>query len=277
MYQSDKPIFFLHIPRTGGTTVDAIFFNNIPQSEIIRVYKDNEYHEHSFHNSDELTKIRYITGHLLLQNYNPLKIYDTEVNVFTFLRNPLDRLISEYTFYKTWPKNHLYKIINEGNISFLDYLISKEKILKYRGKNFMTRCISGKSFISGKHPYAALGSAKRQLEKSFFFFGILEFFNESILLLSDIIKLKNIFFKQHNKLVQGVKKEISENEKAVALELNRADCELYSFARDLFLDRIYDLGHEFNNKLENFKLLNTDYQNNSTLEFDTDQKIQLPK
>ena len=142
-----------------------------------------------------------------------------KVNVFTFLRDPVQRLISEYIFYKTWKNNHLFKIINDNKISFTDYLLSKDRILIYRGKNFMTRCISGRAFISTKHPYTALAIAKRQIEKNFFFFGILERFTESILLLSKILNLQNIFFLHHNKLNNNLKECITDEEKSKVEQL----------------------------------------------------------
>ena len=143
---NNKPLFFLHIPRTGGTTVDAILLKNFNQDSVLKIYNANEYKNNRFYDSDEIKKIKYITGHLLLDKYDPPQIYGQEVSVFTFLRDPIQRLISEYIFYKTWTNNHLYKYINENKISFRNYIQSSEKILKYRGKNFMTRCISGVGF-----------------------------------------------------------------------------------------------------------------------------------
>ena len=256
-----NPIFFLHIPRTGGTTVDSIFFNNFENEQILRIYKDFEYSKYREIDCNYMSKIKYITGHLLLTDYNDLKIYNQKVNVFTFLRDPIQRLISEYIFYKTWKNNHLYKIINDNKISFLDYILSKDKIFLYRGKNFMTRCISGKGFAATKYPYAALALAKRQLEKNFFFFGILEKFTESILILAKLVNLKNIFFQKHNKLNDKLKNFITDNEKDVALELNKADCELYKFAVECFENKIDLLGSDFTLEVKNFSILNNVYQN----------------
>ncbi|MCR4666304.1 MAG: hypothetical protein K5657_03310, partial [Desulfovibrio sp.] len=85
MKKFSKPLFFLHIPRTGGTTVDSIFFNNLNEKQILKVYTNKEYEKYKYINRNSICDIKYITGHLLLTSYNPLKIYDFEVNVFTFL------------------------------------------------------------------------------------------------------------------------------------------------------------------------------------------------
>ena len=271
-----NPIFFLHIPRTGGTTIDYIFSKNFNKDEILSIYKDIEYKKYKEIEPSFLSKIKYITGHLLLSDYNQLKIYNQKVNVFTFLRDPVQRLISEYIFYKTWKNNHLFKIINDNKISFTDYLLSKDRILIYRGKNFMTRCISGRAFISTKHPYAALAIAKRQIEKNFFFFGILERFTESILLLSKILNLQNIFFLHHNKLNNNLKECITDEEKSIALDLNKADYELYKFAVEYFDYKIDLLGQSFSSEIKEFKILNNEYQNKMANHSDVNDII-LPK
>ena len=272
---NNKPLFFLHIPRTGGTTVDKIFSNNIHSNNILSIYKDFEYKKYREINSNNLVNIKYITGHLLLSNYNPFMFYNIEVDVFTFLRNPVSRLISEYIFYKTWKDNHLYKIINENNVSFSEYLLSNNNILKYRGKNFMTRCISGKSFIFNKYPYSALAVAKKNIDKKFKFIGILEKFAESIFLLGKIFNLSNIFFEQNNKLRPDLKNCISDNDKDIALELNKADSELYKFAVDIFQERIDKLDNKTIEDIKKFiskNIKNTRYS--SCKEID---EIFLPK
>lgn len=42
-YMANEPLFFLHFPRTAGTTVDEIFFANYPQEKIIKIYSRDEF------------------------------------------------------------------------------------------------------------------------------------------------------------------------------------------------------------------------------------------
>ena len=275
---NNKPLFFLHIPRTGGTTVDAILLKNFNQDSVLKIYNANEYKNNRFYDSDEIKKIKYITGHLLLDKYDPPQIYGQEVSVFTFLRDPIQRLISEYIFYKTWTNNHLYKYINENKISFRNYIQSSEKILKYRGKNFMTRCISGVGFEYNKSSLVALAAAKRNLDKNFFFVGITEQFTESLFLLSKKTSLNIFLHEQHNKLNAKLKNEISDDDINVAKELNQTDYSLYNFAVKLFNDRINNEGEEFKRNIYEFKLNNVEYQKQMLKMDNNDEKlIYLPK
>lgn len=274
-----KILFFLHIPRTAGTTLDSILVKNFPENSILKIYKKEEYKTNRFRDYDQLKDIKYITGHLFLEKYDPPMIYNKEVDAFTFLRNPINRLVSEYIFYKTWPKQHLYQYINENNISFRNYIQSSDQLLKYRGKNFMTRCISGKGFKYNKPSLSALAVAKRNLDKNFFFFGITEQFAESIVLLSKKIGIDNILHEQRNKLNTKLKDEISEEDLNIARELNQVDSALYNFAVDLFNERINNEGSDFKTAVEEFKLNNKEYQNKllSSKETSDEELIYLPK
>lgn len=256
----DKPLFFLHIPRTGGTTVDSILTCHFKKEEILKIYTKDEYEQNRFLDNDKLAAIKYITGHLLLETYDPPAIYGQDVCAFTFLREPVSRLISEYIFYKTWTNQHLFAYLNEYKVSFHDYLVSSDNLLKYRGKNFMTRCISGKGFTYNKTPLSALAFAKRQLAKNFYFVGITERFNESILLLGQQLQITNLLHNEHNKLNSTLKQEITPADCELAKELNQADISLYHFAQNLLQERIDKLGKKFQDDLQEFVALNEQYK-----------------
>ncbi|MDE5831779.1 MAG: sulfotransferase family protein, partial [Desulfovibrio sp.] len=108
----EDPIFFLHFPRTAGTTINEIFKANIPSEQILKIYSQAEYKTYSSIDSKVLDNTSYITGHLLLGEVNPTKFYGRKVRAFTLLRDPVKRLISEYNFLKTWKNQHLYAYLN---------------------------------------------------------------------------------------------------------------------------------------------------------------------
>tara|TARA_B100000886_G_scaffold318562_1_gene258677 strand:- start:583 stop:1875 length:1293 start_codon:yes stop_codon:yes gene_type:complete len=95
----EKRYIFIHIPRTGGTTVEKIFFKRLRQSE-----------------------------HLTIDSYKSYNNYF----IFTFVRNPYLRIISLYTYFlgggngdKNEPKitcdiNDLFENHNNEDIKFLN-------------------------------------------------------------------------------------------------------------------------------------------------------------
>lgn len=257
----EPPYFFLHIPRTAGTTINSILLQHFSPEEIINVYSQEEYQRHAYHTQDELKNIKFITGHLLLQQYDTPKIYDINIRVFTLLREPIARLISEYIFLRTWKNNHLYTLLNDNNISFAEYISSNEKILRYRGKNFITRCLVGKDIGNSAYPQSALEQAKYNLQNVFCFFGIQERFTESILMLGKEIGVKNLLHLKRNALnKKSTTIHISDDEIQLAVQLNKADRELYEFACALFAQRVHHLGPQFQAYARKFAILNEKYQ-----------------
>lgn len=260
-----EPFFFLHIPRTAGTTLDSILQSNFSPEEILSIYSKDDYERHRYQSLEFLESITLIIGHLLLEKTNPPTFYGMPVRVFTFLREPIARLVSEYDFLRSWEANHLYSFLNENKVSFAEYISSHERRLFYRGKNFMTRCISGQSFMDEPYPEEALACAKEALEKHFSFFGIQERFFESLVMLADILGLNNILHEKRNALKQESKTSLSEADIALARRLNQADMELYEFALGLFEQRVAALGPAFQERIKKLKLLNEKYQKVSLL------------
>lgn len=277
-----EPLFFLHFPRTAGTTVDDIFFANFPADKIIKVYSEDEFAKYRCIDEGMFANIGYITGHLLLESVNPPRFYGKRVRAFTFLREPVKRLYSEYIFLKTWKSQHLYEYLNSNDISFSQYITSSEKLLRYRGKNFMTRCLSGEA-LEKCELAEALEKAKYNLKNNLICFGLQERFMESLLLLAREANLQNILHQRRNSLNYGaMEAKISEEEKATAIEYNSADIELYDFAVELFDERVREKGAEFQTSLNNFKFLNSKYQNIANLLYsnankESDKNINLSK
>jgi hypothetical protein len=260
-----EPFFFLHIPRTAGTTLNSILKNAFPPEAILSIYNKDEYEKNRYQSLEFLKSITLIIGHLLLGNTNPPTFYGMPVRVFTFLREPIARLASEYDFLRSWEANHLYAFINENNVSFREYIRSKERRLFYRGKNFMTRCISGRNFMDEPYPKEALEYAKETLEKSFTFFGIQERFFESLVMLADILGLDNILHEKRNALKEEARTCLDEEDIALARQTNVADIALYEFALELFDKRIAALGPVFQEKIQKLAIVNEQYQKVSHL------------
>lgn len=100
-------IFFVHIPKTAGTSFriaaqnyfgsekissDYGRLSDTTSADVIQhVYGENDLYQ--FGKSLERGDIRFLTGHVAAQKYNPVFSPD---RVATFLRNPLDQVVSHY-------------------------------------------------------------------------------------------------------------------------------------------------------------------------------------
>lgn len=255
----DEIIFFLHLPRTAGTTLNAVLHENFPPEAILSIYAKEDYQRCRMLDAEVLERTRLIEGHLNPESFEPPRLYGRPLRMFTLLRHPLERLVSEYVFQKSWPSNHLYAYLNENRISFQEYLTSDAPLLKFRGKNFVSHCLAG-VFAQDRDMDEVLALAKKHLEESFCLVGIQERFDESLLLLAEEIGLRKLHYERRNMLRPGAASGIGEEDRALAAELNSADMELYAYACELFERRVEEAGPAFAARLREFRFLNEKYQ-----------------
>lgn len=249
-----NPFFFLHIPKTAGTTLNRIFSAKYSEKEICSVYSREENDSFAALVSDDLEQIKLVQGHIFVHDFDSFFTGPFGKKTFTFLRDPVSRVVSEYNFLLNWPKSQLYAYLNDSEISLTDYVTSMSPELVYRGKNQMTRSLCGDGDSS---PEAMLERAKHNLQRMLFF-GITEKFDESLLILKDLMDLENIFYERSN--VRKKKSKVTEQELVVIREYNELDIKLYSFARELFKQRVDDLGDDFKQVVSRFKIMNDSYQ-----------------
>ncbi len=129
-----NPIYFMHVPKCGGTTIDQIF---LKLSKVLGSFNFSRFSYNQEKNNKKffiegLTNDypRYISGHLDFNFTKNLK------NVFkcTIIRNPLDRTLSHYKF-------ALFKLNKKPTeYSLVDYI--KDETDNYRD-NLVTRHFSG--------------------------------------------------------------------------------------------------------------------------------------
>lgn len=256
----EAPFFFFHLPRTAGTTLNAILTANFAPDEVLSVYRREDYAACRELEVSRLNRLRLIQGHLMPQSLYPPTLYGRPVRIFTFLREPVARLVSEYRFLRTWPRNHMYAYLNENNISFEHYLTGKEHQLCLRGSNFMTHSLAGK--FKNINDAEALARAKDRLENAFCCFGIQERFDESLLLMAGTLGLTHLFYERRNVLRKDVPlPPMTDRELELAAELNQADAALYDFAVKLLEQRVAEQGPAFAGRLETFRHVNEKFQN----------------
>ena len=94
----DKSIYFMHIPKSGGTTIDHIFlklFSILKNCQFKRFkYNENIKKIKLFKNEIDLSKNYFISGHLDYDFCNNLdNIYKCSI-----VRDPVSRVVSHYKF-----------------------------------------------------------------------------------------------------------------------------------------------------------------------------------
>lgn len=198
-----KPILFVHIPKTAGTSlhqsaIDSLGANCVERdngnsenltSELIKeyFYADKPYDHFGYYEAFKKADKKWLTGHLFAERLLPL--FGAE-NTISFVRDPIDRVISNYQFMKS---------IDKTSLSFEDYYQAPEET----NKQFR---------MIGQTPW-----------KAYHLVGTLEHYNDCLSLLSHTKQL-NLEIQKLNIRQAGTNSKVSETVRSDIQKWNERDC-----------------------------------------------------
>jgi hypothetical protein len=223
----DHNLIFLHLPKTGGSTLHAYLERqyNLENTFTIKVVNKNELNTQEFIslNDSERKKIKLLKGHM---NFGLHKYLYGESKYMTFLRKPEERIISFY-YYALNSKNHrLNKTLINEQISLVDFI---SQLNDKDTNNGQIRYISGIDDTEQN----MLEKAMENIDKHFSFIGLQEKFDESLLLLSRIYKWGTPYYKTLNKTNKPESsKQLPLDVKTLINDLNRGDNILYDYIEE---------------------------------------------
>jgi hypothetical protein len=252
----DKEILiFLHIPKTGGRTLQNIILRQFSEDEVI-TDAHGKLKEIGAWSEEQKHKIRYIQGHFIFGFH---KVVPQKCVYITLLRDPVDRIISHYYFIKRSLSHPLNHVVEEQGISLEEYVTSGicEEV-----KNDQTRLIAGVERGALIDESKMLELAKENIDRRFLLVGLVECFDETLILLKRRLRLRNIFYDVRNKTInRPLKEQIHESTLQLIVENNQADIELYSYAKSKLAEMVEAEGESFRNDLKKFNILNRPYSN----------------
>jgi len=216
---------FLHIEKTAGTSLVAYIKDSVGEENFY--YTRPELLNDKKIVEQQLNKYSAIAGHI---KYEQITRSFNDVFTITFLRHPIERILSFYYYAKEVPKTKDCITIESKRMDFLSFLNYCQEKNDRRFVNGMTfkladNCVQEKE----------LESAIKNLE-NINFVGIQENFDESLALLSyqtewnpvKIAPATNITKKRDKK--SNLSNEIIDK----IMELNKDDIVLYENALKLF-------------------------------------------
>jgi hypothetical protein len=216
------------MPKTGGTTLKNIIKRNLQPSTNYDIYQNHQQREQTL-KAISHKPVSCIQGHF------PFGIHQYFTNLSTYitmLREPTQRIISEYYFIRNNPRHNLYHKVN--SISLEDYQRQPQNM------NLQTRLISGQI----NHPVTNvdLEKAKQNIEQYFSVVGLTEMFNESIYLMKRKFGWTNIQYRKQNitKKKPTIDKLPTKTISSIT-EHNHFDIKLYYFAKQILTGQINNL------------------------------------
>ncbi len=262
---------YIHIPKTGGTTLKSILkrqsgFKNIlevnplmnPENmDFLKSEKEESFQHFRYktlteedheniskfdnHEGDSL-----IMGHFSYGIHNLLK---NDCYYFTFLRNPVTLIVSLY--------NEMFRSPDPFDVALVKSIGSLQEFSE-KVRNLQTMILSGNPNWSDVKisKELILENVKSALTNEIRFTGIIEQYDLSLILLKEEFPIiESIWYKKLNKNPQKHRPIIDKSIIASIEKNNQLDIKLYNFAKDLLLKKAHS-SKRCKQKLFYFKIKN---------------------
>lgn len=229
-------LVFLHIPKTAGISLRDVILARMEGRPRFRILNP----------IDDARKLRalpaaqraalgLVEGHLY---YGIHEVLPRPCVYMTMLRDPVERVLSYYSFVREWEPHHLHRRVNDEGLSLARCF---EMGLTVEMDNFMVRALTSLRNIHvpfGGVTREMLGEARAHLE-SIAALGITEEFGASLAYFGRLLGWPPVPEPRSNTTAKRLKRdELSPGELGVIREHNALDIELYAYARRLFRARL---------------------------------------
>jgi len=232
-----KPYFFVHIPKTGGTSLAKVVGQNFNSSEYWHIWAHPKPHQYK----TLLTK-SVVFGHF---KWGIHKVFN-HTNKYTYVtifRHPYDRVISHYFYHRNTKGD-------KGHSLAKNLTLEQWVNISVDAHNDHVQFIAG---IHGTPTEETFELAKRNL-RTFGLVGFQEQFDESLIMMRHYLGLRNLRYRKTKVGRRPPAEAISAAAMAMIEKHNKMDMELYKIAQEMFQEQIKEIGEEvFKSELESFK------------------------
>lgn len=269
MAASRRPVpLFLHIPKSGGTTLSDWIFEQVKtigtSKEEGRWFKSGVFFYPSgfvrgpyprdlpvIQRTLRSPELRAVVGHFYFGLHEQLKMPSRYV---TLLREPIDRLISLYHFQKLVQS----KQGTHQGVEIPEYMTLREFVesVPYSEiDNGQTRRIAGVGPTYKRCPAAALDTAKENIDSSFDVAGVLEKFDEALVLMCQEFgwNRASLCFRKNINPHRNSSSSIPDDTRDFIITRNELDVSLYEYVRKKFQATIIQKGDRFKDAVCQFK------------------------
>lgn len=257
-------IINIHIPKTGGSTMYQVMYKNVDHKRTLWAGSKHATVIPWFTSISQQERNWYTAafGHI---RYGFHRFFtDGTPRYFTFLRHPIERTLSAYSYALEYPRDeHHFRIINQ---TFVEY--ASDPSLGQRQTNWLMGYLPTPDNLptlesyGGKHPLPpdTIEIVKNRLSSEFAFVGILERYDASILLLQDALKWRDVYYMRSNVTKKRLRySDLKGEEKRAIDALAGPDFEIYDWARARLDAHIESLGEPFQQRLKDYQANNAVY------------------
>ncbi len=194
MQRGNEPLLvFVHLRKTAGTTVSYIMYRHFRRGEAIDingVTVDEANAQWNALSPEQRARVKGVRGHL---PYGRDLFPDRRIICFSMVRDPVERVVSEYYFGLRSPREKLHAVLNRDRVS-LEQFVNGE--LSADVHNAQTRMLAGAP--PGENSREMLERALTNLRERLVMVGISERLNESLLLCRALLGWRHVIYRSIN-------------------------------------------------------------------------------
>lgn len=256
--REEQVVLFLHIPKAAGTTLRYIIQYQCSPGAIYELYGPSATHAQRVDEFRKLSqtqkaKFKIVNSHLGFGLHEFLPCPSTYI---TFLRNPVDRVVSMYYYYRRTRSSTFENVTLEDFIE--TYGGAKDNMTKYlSGEKLRIQLTDPSNEANFECSSETLELAKRNLRNHFSVVGLSERFDESLILLRKILGWKIPLYDKNNVTRNRPStKDISKGTLRLIERSNEFDFQLYEYAKEVFQALVDQQGSTFNREVKEFQEAN---------------------
>jgi len=261
-----QTLLFLHIPKTARMTFRRVLEKIIGIERTVEIlcpvstytfrpaYQDPEISVEEFrrHPMNTQNKIRLMEGHF---RYGVHNFINTSCQYVTFLRDPIDRFVSNYYYQvgKDWGVVHAR--VKKEFKDFDDYMEHGIERGHFHPSP-LTRWLCDMDIVSDKTPPAeTLKMALNNIERDFLWVGICESFDESMLILKKKMNWNHspVYSKENTTKKRPGRNEVSQKTRDLIKNVHSHDYILFDRMREQLQLDISGYGADLTKDLAHFR------------------------
>lgn len=253
-----KTLIFHRVPKTASQCMRSVTVRQYPGSRTYAIEGDKQGAIERFKAfaSEEKKKYRLIHGHQAIKLVDHVEA----PVVFAMFRDPVDRVIVLLLYYASQPKfigTKLRELTEKYSIEeFFKQGVDKDWSEFSNGQfSSVAGVLESKTFCGSVAAAATPMERLKSIVREHFAFGLVERFDESLLLLHDRLEWKKpIYYAQIN--VTRIERTYPEWLRETIRERNKKDVELYEFVKGEFDKRVMARSDLHKATLERFQRTN---------------------
>ncbi|HSH40549.1 MAG TPA: hypothetical protein VK973_00280 [Arenicellales bacterium] len=251
-------VFFLHLPKTGGTTMRRVLDREYRGARRYEIGEDvtGDIRRFRARSWNELDAPNLVQGHM---SYGLHRFVPGPAGYVTLLREPISRALSDYHYVTSTPDHPIYPHVKD--LSLLEYF---ESGITGQLSNGQVRLLSGDHLPDDPGvpsnrvmERGDFDKASANLRDGFAAVGLQERFDETLLLFRRRLGWHWPFYVRENVTSRRYRREeLDPTDLARIRELNLLDIELYETVRAMFDQVVSAEGAAFARDVAVFRLLN---------------------